>query len=222
MAPNNNSTSRTPYLVTLSVILFGLVALCCIASVALLWFKMSTQSTPSVAAKNTAPTQPVADPSSKQPAGESAAGPGPQDACLPGIYPGKTTKDEVIILLGTPVSAEEGNGFATLLYPSPLAIQNNVVYLDNQVVSLVSIVSAGDKPLTWSSVKLQYGEPAHTAYTTYLQGSRYYAYPAQGLGYVADEEMDIVYIQDCFIPMSPEDFLNSWGKSLLTEDPFVQ
>jgi hypothetical protein len=222
MATDNNSPSRTPYLVTLSVILFGLVALCCIASVALLWFKMSAQSTTGVTANDTNLTQSIADPSDNLPASEGAAEPGPQDACLPSIYPGKTTRDEVIALMGTPVSTEEGDGFAALLYPSPLALQNNIVYLENGVVSLVSLVLGSDTPVTWSSVRLQYGEPAHTAYTTYLQGSRYYAYPAQGLGYLADEDIDIVYIRDCFVPTTPENFLNSWGQSLLTEDPFVQ
>ncbi|MFA5873570.1 MAG: hypothetical protein WC832_06365, partial [Anaerolineales bacterium] len=59
-------------------------------------------------------------------------------------------------------------------------------------------------------------------YTNYLQGSMTYIYPDKGRAFIADENADIVFTKQCFLPMSLEDYLNTWGKNLPSEDPFIQ
>ena len=110
----------------------------------------------------------------------------------------------------------------TLLYASPLHSQFNSIVVKNQVVGLVSILQAEDAPLAWSAVKAQYGQPSHTAYSTYLQGSLTYIYPDQGRAFVASVAQDVVYIQECFVPMALEDYMKTWGSTLPAENPFTR
>ncbi|HEY5271207.1 MAG TPA: hypothetical protein VII97_12800 [Anaerolineales bacterium] len=49
-----------------------------------------------------------------------------------------------------------------------------------------------------------------------------YIFPDKGLAFLADQAMDVVSIQECFIPMALEDYMKTWGKSLPAEDPFIQ
>lgn len=149
-------------------------------------------------------------------------GSGALAACLAGIFPGATTRDALVALLGEPLAVEPEGNLETLLYASPLGGQFNSIVIQNQVVGLVSIMVSEDNPLAWSAVKAQYGEPVHTAYSNYLQGSMTYIYPDQGLAFVASQGPDVVFIQECFVPMALEDYMNTWGSSLPAEDPFIR
>ncbi len=152
----------------------------------------------------------------QQPAGEA---PG---ACLPGIIPGTTTRDQLVSLLGEPLAVEPEGAFEDMLYSSPSQGQFNSVYIQDGVVVLVSIVTAGDSPLAWSAVEAQYGEPAHTTYSYYLQSAMTYIYPERGLAFIASQAPDIVYIRQCFAPMALDDYMTTWGQSLPAEDPFIR
>ncbi len=121
-------------------------------------------------------------PASTQPGGAA------QSACLAGILPGTTTRDEVVALLGEPLAEESADGLATLLYASSSRGWFNSVVIQDQVVGLVSLLVGEDNPLAWSAVKAQYGAPAHTAYSNYLQGSMTYIYPDQGLSFIASQD----------------------------------
>jgi hypothetical protein len=160
--------------------------------------------------------QGLGTPTSTQPGG------GAQAACLEGIFPGTTTRDAVVALLGEPVAVESEGDLETLLYASPLGGKFNSIVIQNRVVGLVSIVLGEDNPLAWSAVQAQYGEPAQTAYSNYLQGSLTYIYPDQGLAFVAAQAPDVVFIRECFVPLPLEDYMNTWGKSLPAEDPFIR
>jgi hypothetical protein len=176
------------------------------------------QGTPTHASGQGTPTHGSGQgtPNSTQP------GSGAQAACLAGIFPGTTTRDEVVALLGDPLAVEPEDNLETLLYASPLRGQFNSIVIQNQVVGLVSIMVSEDNPLAWSAVKAQYGEPAHTAYSNYLQGSMTYIYPDRGQAFVASPESDVVFIRECFIPMTLEEYMNSWGSSLPVEDPYIR
>ncbi|MCJ7434973.1 MAG: hypothetical protein MUO77_15940 [Anaerolineales bacterium] len=142
--------------------------------------------------------------------------------CIAGIFPGKTSRAEVIAMLAEPIATQQDGGYESLLYASPLRGQYNTIYLLDQVVNRVSIVLAEDNPLSWSAVKAQYGEPAHIAFSNYLQGSRNFAFPEQGFNFIADEELDAVFIQNCFIPMPLDGYLQAYGAFLLKDDPFIK
>jgi len=79
-----------------------------------------------------------------------------------------------------------------------------------------------ENPLAWSAIKAQYGEPAKTTYSNYLQWSMTYIYPDRGLAFVAAEGPDVVFIQECFIPMTLDEYMNTWGKLLPAENPFTE
>jgi len=145
-----------------------------------------------------------------------------QLACLAGITPGTTKQTEVVALLGEPLAAEPDGEYETLLYASPLPRQYNSIIVQNQVVVLVSVVLDEVNPLALSAILAQYGEPAHTTYSNYLQGSMTYIYPDKGLVFVASSEVNAVFIRQCFVPMELEEYMNSWGSSLPSEDPFTK
>jgi len=142
--------------------------------------------------------------------------------CIDGIFPGSTGKADVVALLGDPAAAQQAGSYEALQYPSPLQGQYNTVYLRDQVVEWISTVQVEDSPKTWSVVLAQQGEPAFTGYSTYLQGSRVFAYPERGLNFVADDALDVIYLQDCFVPMSLEEYRGSYGAFLPQVDPYIK
>lgn len=142
------------------------------------------------------------------------------DSCLKGIFPGKTTRIEVLTLLGNPLGMKQVGGQETMFYVSAIYGQLNSIVVQNDVVTLVSAVQAEGSIPIWSEVKAQFGEPAHTAYTNYSEGSMIFAFPERGLSFIADETMDVVFIQKCFIPMSLDNYMLAYGNFLPTEDPF--
>lgn len=154
--------------------------------------------------------------------GSSQADSSPQLDCLAGITPGTTKRTEVITLLGEPLAAKPDDEYETLLYASPLPRQYNSIIFQNQVVALVSVVLDEDNPLALSAILAKYGEPAHTTYSNYQQGSMTYIYPDKGQTIVASSDVDAVFIRQCFVPMELEEYMNSWGSSLPGEDPFTK
>jgi outer membrane protein assembly factor BamE (lipoprotein component of BamABCDE complex) len=149
-------------------------------------------------------------------------GSGAQAACLAGIFPGKTTRIEVLALLGNPLTTQPAGGQETMFYASAIYGQLNSIVVQNEVVTLVSVVQAEGSLPKWSEVKAQFGEPAHTAYTNYSEGSMIFAFPERGLSFIADETMDVVFIQQCFIPMSLDNYMLAYGNFLPAEDPFIK
>jgi hypothetical protein len=143
-----------------------------------------------------------------------------QAACAAGIIPGSTTRTEVTATLGEPVGTVPENGYETLLYASPIPRQYNSVVLQNGVVAYVSIVLGDENPQAWSAVTAQYGQPVYMAYSNYLQGSMTYIYPDKGETFVASLEADAVFIHECYVPVSIQEYMNTWGSTLPTKDPF--
>ena len=155
-----------------------------------------------------------------EPAAPSSSGSTVGAECIKGIVPGKTTKEEAMTLLGYPLAAQPEGNLEVLQYASPTYGQLNSVAIQNGVVVLVSIVQAEDQPLAWSTVNAQYGAPSNTAYSDYMTGSKTHAFPDHGRAFIVDENMDVVLIQQCFIPMSLENYMLTYGNFLPTEDPF--
>jgi hypothetical protein len=157
-----------------------------------------------------------ATPTSTQPGGEAQAD------CLAGIFPGTTTRDKVVALLGEPAGTDKSAGVEVLFYPSPVGGVFNSISLQNETVAMLSVILGENNLLKWSTIQEEYGEPIHTTYSNYLQGSMTYIYPDQGLAFVAARGPDVVFIRECFVPMALADYMSTWGSSLPTEDPFTQ
>ncbi len=166
------------------------------------------------------PTPPT-HPGTKTPASRLSVSHAAAD-CLKGIFPGTTTRAEVVAALGEPASSETSGDLETLLYASPVSGHFQSIVIQDQLVGLVTVVLDTDSPLAWSAVQAQYGDPAGDTYSNYLQGTLTYIYPDRGQTFVASPEADVVFIRECFVPMTLADYMNSWGKSLPTSDPFTK
>ncbi len=148
--------------------------------------------------------------------------PASEVVCYKGITPGQTKKVDVLALLGDPNRTEQDGANEILLYPSPFTRQFNTIIFQDQIVVLIDVVIGDEDALAFSAIKALYGEPGKIAYTNYLQGSMVYIYPDKGRAFIADENADIVFTKQCFFPMSLDDYLNTWGKDLPSEDPFIR
>jgi len=142
--------------------------------------------------------------------------------CYPGIVPVRSTRVEVIGLLGQPVFNEQEGITERLFYSSPISGQNHIIELEDDLVSYISMVFAEGQIPRLSEVQAKLGQPEHTAYSTYLRGTRTYLYPGQGLLLIADPLMDAVFIQECFATQSLGEFMARHGVGLPEKDPYIR
>ncbi len=166
------------------------------------------------------PTTQAVPPS--QPEVSTMSGAASSDTCMLTIYPGKSTRADVVAIMNEPNGVDQQGSLETMRYPSEMKGQENTFLLENQVVVNVVIIDSEDQLKAWSEMKSLYGEPAHTAYSNYLPGSLTFAYPEKGLAFIADETMDVVFIRQCFVPMTLEDYLAKYGMFLPAENPFTR
>jgi outer membrane protein assembly factor BamE (lipoprotein component of BamABCDE complex) len=157
---------------------------------------------------------------------DSEQGQGPThsfaESCLGGIVPGVTTREEVIAALGQPSMIENEGDVETLYYSSSTKGIFNFVLVENEVARYTSKLLAEDDTLRLSGILEQLGEPEQRSYSRFVAGSRTYIYPQQGILFVADPKMDIVFIQECFVPQDLAHFLANYGQNLPEEDPYTR
>lgn len=143
----------------------------------------------------------------------------PADACFAGIIPGQTTVEQLISAFGQPALAIEKDGLQTLGYPSFIPNQYNVFVIADGRVTLIGM-QLDPSVFTLSQLTNLIGQPDMVTYSMYLQGTRTYLYPQQGLAFIVEPEADLVFYQECIVPMSLEQYLASWGAELPMENPF--
>lgn len=114
-----------------------MAALACNFSSAATPMKPTQDSSPSTVA----PTLP---PSTSKPPTAATATPLASPVCYEGISLGKTTKDQVISLLGKPLAAEMIDDYEALFYPSAISSQFDSILLQNQIVVRVDRVLGKD------------------------------------------------------------------------------
>jgi hypothetical protein len=166
--------------------------------------------------------QVVSDPEEAIQPIEEQPGAEPAIRCYEGIIPGVTTRAEVVSLLGQPVATDQEGAGEWLLYSAPISGQNNVILVENDRVTHISLVFAEERIPRLSGIQGTLGQPAHTTYSTYMRGSRTYIYPQQGLVFIGDPLMDVIFIQECFAPQSLAEFMQRHGSSLPQQDPYVR
>lgn len=153
---------------------------------------------------------------------ESATPSSARAECIKGVIPGQTSRTQVLATLGNPLATEQSIGLDTLFYASAIYGQLNSIVVQNDMVVLLSVVQPEESLPKWSNIKAQHGEPTHTAFSNYSKGTKTFAFPEEGISYIADETMDRVFVQNCFVPMSLENYVTTYGNFLPTEDPFIQ
>jgi hypothetical protein len=142
--------------------------------------------------------------------------------CLNGILPGKTSRAEAIKILGEPRETNQDFGLDILAYATSNPSQFNTLGIQNDIVTQVNEFEDETTDPAWSEIKQQYGEPEKTVYSFYAASAMTYIYASQGLSFVVDKNMDLVFIKSCFIPMSIEDYMRTLGASLPLENPFIK
>jgi outer membrane protein assembly factor BamE (lipoprotein component of BamABCDE complex) len=143
-------------------------------------------------------------------------------SCLGGIVLGVTTREEVIAALGQPSVIENEGDVETLYYSSSTKGIFNFVLVENEVAHYTSKLLGEEDVLRLSGIFEQLGEPEYLAYSHFVAGSRTYVYPQHGVLFIADPNMDTVFIQECFPPQDLARFLATYGQNLPEENPYTK
>lgn len=142
--------------------------------------------------------------------------------CLDGLIIGQTTRQEIIGQYGDPQYAGEEDGYETLLYSSDFPGQYSSIIVEDDVVVMANFILEDGNDLALSYVQSMFGDPEETTFSNYLQGSLTYLYPNYGKVLVASPETDVVFIYQCFEPMSINKYFDTWGANLPTEDIYFR
>jgi hypothetical protein len=143
-------------------------------------------------------------------------------SCLGGIVPGVTDSEEVIAILGQPSRKENHGEQEMLLYSSSTKGIFNLVLVEKGVARYTSRLFGEEDAPRLSGILEKLGEPEYLAYSYFKAGSRTYVYPQKGLLFIADPNMDIVFIQDCLEPQDLASFLASYGENIPEENPYTR
>jgi hypothetical protein len=184
-------------------------------------FPSSSAATPAKASPPST-VSPTLPPSTSKPPIAATATPSAGPVCYEGIILGSTTKDQAIALLGKPLAIETIDDYEDLLYPSVISSQFDSILIQNQIVVRVDKVLGKESSLKFSAMESQYGKTNHTAYSAYQHWAKVYIYPEKGLAFTADENLDVVFLKQCFVPMTIDKYKSLWGTDLLTQDPFTK
>ncbi len=79
-------------------------------------------------------------------------------------------------LLGQPVHSEREGIIERLFYSLSISGQNNIIEIENDLVSYISIVFADEHIPRLSDVQAKLGQPEYTTFSTYMRGSRTYLF----------------------------------------------
>lgn len=126
------------------------------------------------------------------------------------LFPGKSTKDDVLKINGAPLSTTTNGDETTLYYPTPSKEFKNIVVLKNNVefYSIENIFNSYRG--TYENFQTAYGKPDLTLYNTNEDPYLWQIFLNQGLGVETNKKdiMKILY----FIPQTEEGFLSTIAK----------
>lgn len=142
--------------------------------------------------------------------------------CLGEIVPGVTTRDEVIAALGQPSVIENEGNAEILYYASSTKGIFNYVLMENEIAQYTTKLLGDQEPLRLSNALEQLGEPELKFYSYFKAGSSTFVYPQQGILFIVDPKMDIVFMQECFVPQESAHFLETYGQKFPEENPYTR
>jgi hypothetical protein len=145
-----------------------------------------------------------------------------------GLTPGKTTKQELVRILGEPAERyTDVLGRSRYTYASKAGLGDpHYIYLENEVVKLISSYEDSDRP-EWTHLSKffnQCGQPEKVTWTWHGAQERSFIFASKGLVVVANNtavpDHANVYRVDYFEPMPLERFMSKHGEYFLNENPF--
>lgn len=137
-----------------------------------------------------------------------------------GIIPGKTTKEEVISILGQPEEAREYMGLEYYTYPTERPAFRNGIGFKQGIVQLMFVnVLVEDAPLI-SAASKKYGKPDEVTYSYFGRLARAYIFARHGVTLIAYED-GLVIAEMYYVPMAIEEFMNQYGKDFPMKNPYT-
>ena len=134
------------------------------------------------------------------------------------LVPGKSTKDEVIQKLGTPINEKIDNEKTTSTFQSSSQTRNNeAIFINNSTGFLKEIVTLSDNKTTKGLIN-QYGQPTSTLYgADSYNGYDLYVYPDKGLAFLGNLETGSLLEIWYFIPTIIDSFISQWANNYTKE-----
>jgi len=128
------------------------------------------------------------------------------------VLPGKTSKDEVISKLGTPIKDDLTTNNETLYYNSTSKTRNNQIILEDESVVLVKEMISYLDSKKVSSITTSYGISTDSLFgPDSAGGNKLYIYPDKGIAYIGDPKFDTLEEIWYFVPTSIEKFKETWA-----------
>jgi hypothetical protein len=142
----------------------------------------------------------------------STVGSGVAPASLEKLIPGKTTRGEVITLLGQPRQDIQGTSNETLVYGATSKTLSHQIIIEGGIVTMVKeMISYGDTEKV-SDITKVYGLSTFSLYGQGSEGgSKLYVYPDKGIAYIGMPQFDTLEEIWHFVPTTVEDFKAKWA-----------
>jgi hypothetical protein len=128
------------------------------------------------------------------------------------IIPGKTTEQEVLQNLGTPVASQGG----ILQYKSTSPAVNNEIVIKNNKVDFVKEIVSYKDTTTFNDLTKKYGEANYLYGPDAVGGYFLYYLPEKGIAYIANPTSGTVLEIWHFPVTTFDNFKNTWAKDYST------
>jgi hypothetical protein len=133
-------------------------------------------------------------------------------ASLEKLIPGKTTRSEVLSVLGQPKQDIQGTTNETLIYGATSKTLSHQIIIEGGVVTMVKeMISYGDTEKV-SDITKVYGLSTFSLYGQGSEGgSKLYVYPDKGIAYIGMPQFDTLEEIWHFEPTTVENFKAKWA-----------
>lgn len=142
------------------------------------------------------------------------------DIAFKSLVPGKSTKREIVDILGTPKKESvTDNNSALLEYDSDSSVYNNQITLDNGVVDIIKEIVTLKNPKYAQEIKKAYREPKYVLYgSDSYAGFNLYVYPENGIAYLGSSHngllLEIWYFPSTTIDIFKEKYAAGYSETL--------
>ena len=142
------------------------------------------------------------------------------DISFKSLIPGKSTKNEIVEILGTPKKESvSGNNNTLLEYDSDSAVYNNQITLSGDVVDIIKEVVTLKNPKYAQDIKKVRGDPKYFLYgSDSYAGFNLYIYPEDGIAYLGNPHtgllLEIWYFPSTTFDLFKEKYATDYSETL--------
>ena len=133
------------------------------------------------------------------------------------LIPGKSTKEDLINILGDPIKSTEENGRDILEFKSTSSVINHKAYLENGTAIFLDEIVTLEDNVSLEELRKQYGVSNDILYGDDAYNGYYlFVYPDKGVAYLGNPSNDVVLEIWYFTPMTFEKFNQTWAPDYKT------